>query len=130
MDNYDEKKLFPQIAAVDFDGLLVENKFPNIGEIRQPMFDAVLHLKAQGWKIILWTCRTDRMLQDAYNFCVNHGLIPDAVNENIREVQEYFGGDTRKVFANIYLDDRNAQYSPPAGFQVVPSEVYCCPISK
>lgn len=128
MDSYDEKKLFPQIAAVDFDGLLVENKFPEIGEIRQPIFDEVLHLQLQGWKIILWTCRTDKMLEDACDFCKKHGLFPDAVNENIKEVQEYFGGDTRKVFANIYLDDRNAQYVPPAGFQVVPSEVYCCPI--
>lgn len=128
MTEYNEKALFPQIAAVDFDGLLVENDFPAIGKIRQPMFDAVLRLQAQGWKIILWTCRTDRMLEDAYSFCVNNGLIPDAVNENIKEVQEYFGGDTRKVFANIYLDDRNAQYIPPAGFQVIPSEVYCCPI--
>lgn len=128
MDNYDEKKLFPQIAAVDFDGLLVENKFPEIGEIRQPIFDEVLRLQLRGWKIILWTCRTGKMLEDAYSFCVIHGLIPDAVNENIPEVKEYFGGDTRKVFANIYLDDRNAQYASPAGFQVVPSEVYCCPI--
>ena len=128
LTDYDEKALFPQIAAVDFDGLLVENDFPAIGKIRQPMFDAVLRLQAQGWKIILWTCRTDKMLQDAYSFFVIFGLIPDAVNENIPEVKEYFGGDTRKVFANIYLDDRNAQYVPPAGFQVVPPEVYCCPI--
>lgn len=128
MTEYNEKALFPQIAAVDFDGLLVENKFPNIGEIRQPIFDAVLHLQIRGWKIILWTCRTDKMLEEAYSFCVNHGLIPDAVNENIPEVKDYFGGDTRKVFANIYLDDRNAQYAYPAGFQIVPSEVYYRPI--
>lgn len=107
---YDEDTLFPQIAAVDFDGLLVENKFPEIGEIRQPMFDAVKQLQQNGWKIILWSCRTDEMLAEAVAFCTNHGLVPDAVNENLKEVQEYFGGDTRKVFANIYLDDRNAIY--------------------
>lgn len=107
---YNEEALFPQIAAVDFDGLLVENKFPEIGEIRQDMFDAVKRLQERGWKIILWSCRTDDMLSEAIAFCINHGLVPDAVNENIKEVQEYFGGDTRKVFANIYIDDRNAQY--------------------
>ena len=115
---YDEDTLFPQIAAVDFDGLLVENKFPEIGEIRQPMFDAVKQLQQNGWKIILWSCRTDDMLAEAVAFCTNHGLVPDAVNENLKEVQEYFSGDTRKVFANIYLDDRNAIYDSSLGLFV------------
>lgn len=126
-NTYNEDALFPQIAAVDFDGLLVENKFPEIGEIRQPMFNAVKRLQENGWKIILWSCRTGGMLKDAVEFCVQHGLVPDAVNENLKEVQEYFGGDTRKVFANIYLDDRNAQYSPPNGlFVTIPPESYWC----
>lgn len=121
---YDEDSLFPQIAAVDFDGLLVENKFPEIGEIRQPMFDAVRCLQENGWRIILWSCRTGDMLKDAVEFCVQHGLVPDAVNENLKEVQEYFGGDTRKVFANIYLDDRNANYRSDLGvFATVPPEL-------
>lgn len=124
-EKYNEKALFPPIVAVDFDGLLVENKFPDIGEIRQPMFDKVLALQVSGWRVILWTCRTDKMLQDAYDFCVDHGLIPDAVNSNIPEVQNYFGGDTRKVFANMYLDDRNCQYNLQADeFNVVPPEVW------
>lgn len=122
---YNEETLFPQIAAVDFDGLLVENKFPEIGKIRQDMFDAVKRLQERGWKIILWSCRTDDMLSEAIAFCTNHGLVPDAVNENIKEVQEYFGGDTRKVFANIYIDDRNAQYDSFFDeFNLIPPERY------
>lgn len=122
---YNEEALFPQIAAVDFDGLLVENRFPEIGEIRQDMFDAVKRLQERGWKIILWSCRTDDMLSEAIAFCTNHGLVPDAVNENIKEVQEYFGGDTRKVFANIYIDDRNAQYDSFFDeFNLIPPERY------
>lgn len=120
---YNEEALFPQIAAVDFDGLLVENKFPEIGEIRQPMFNAVKQLQQNGWKIILWSCRTDEMLAEAVAFCTNHGLVPDAVNENLKEVQEYFGGDTRKVFANMYLDDRSANYRSDLGvFTTIPPE--------
>lgn len=120
---YNEEALFPQIAAVDFDGLLVENRFPEIGEIRQDIFDAVKRLQERGWKIILWSCRTDDMLSEAIAFCTNHGLVPDAVNENIKEVQEYFGGDTRKVFANIYIDDRNAQYDSFFDeFELIPPE--------
>lgn len=122
-NTYNEDALFPLIAAVDFDGLLVKNEFPEIGEIRQPMFNAVKLLQKNGWKIILWSCRTGDMLKDAVEFCVQHGLVPDAVNENLKEVQEYFGGDTRKVFANMYLDDRSANYRSDLGvFATIPPE--------
>lgn len=107
--NYDEKKLFPPILAVDFDGTLVENAFPGIGEPDHVIAGAVRAYQEMGWKIILWTCRTDEMLQDAVDFCKEQlGIEFDAVNDNLPEVQQYFGGNTRKVFANLYWDDRNA----------------------
>lgn len=105
---YNEKELFPPILAVDFDGTLVENKFPEIGEINPIIWGAVKSYKAMGWKIILWSCRTEIMLQDAVKFCAERGLTFDTVNENLPEVQAYYGGDTRKVFANMYIDDRSA----------------------
>lgn len=110
--NYDEKKLFPPILAVDFDGTIVENQFPGIGKPDQVIAWVVRTYKEMGWKIILWTCRTDEMLQDAVDFCKEQlGIEFDAVNDNLPEVQQYFGGNTRKVFANLYLDDRNAVLS-------------------
>lgn len=105
---YDEKKLFPPILAVDFDGTLVENKFPDIGDVNPVIWKAVKAYKKAGWKIILWTCRTDDMLQDAVDFCRERELIFDSVNSNLPEVQAYYKGDTRKIFANLYLDDRSA----------------------
>ena len=105
---YNEKKLFPPILAVDFDGTLVENKFPEIGGVNFAIWKAVSAYQAAGWKIILWSCRTKGMLQDAVDFCAERGLTFDAVNENLPEVQAYYGGDTRKVFANMYIDDRSA----------------------
>lgn len=107
-NGYNEKTMFPPILAVDFDGTLVENKFPEIGAIRETMLRAVKAYQSAGWRIILWTCRTGDMLEAAVNFCKEHGLVPDEVNRNIPEVQEVYGGDTRKVFANMYIDDRNA----------------------
>lgn len=106
---YDEKSLFPPILAVDFDGTLVENKFPNIGNPDWVICNVVKAYQDAGWKIILWTCRTDQMLQDAVQFCHETlGLEFDAVNDNLPEVQAYYKGNTRKVFANLYLDDRSA----------------------
>lgn len=106
---YDEKSLFPPILAVDFDGTLVSNKFPEIGEPDWVISGVVKAYQEAGWKIILWTCRTDEMLQDAVDFCKRVLNIKfDAVNDNLPEVQQYYKGNTRKVFANMYLDDRSA----------------------
>lgn len=108
-ESYDEKKLFPPILAVDFDGTLVSNRFPGIGEPYVVVAKTVKAYKDAGWKIILWTCRTGEMLKEAVRFCHETlGIEFDAVNDNLPEVREYFGENTRKVFANLYWDDRNA----------------------
>lgn len=100
----------PKIVAVDFDGTLVESKFPAIGESIQVMFDLCKQLKKMGVKLILWTCRDndspERHLDAAVGFCAKQGLIFDAVNRNIPEVISLFHNDTRKVYADLYLDDK------------------------
>lgn len=59
------------------------------------------------------------MLQDAVDWCYNHGLKFDAVNDNLEENKEHFGNNTRKVFADEYWDDKAvpvvAGYNPLAG---------------
>ena len=106
---YDEKKLFPPILAIDFDGTLVSNEFPKIGKPDYVVAGTVKDYQEAGWKVILWTCRTDTMLQEAVDFCREKLDIEfDAVNDNLPEVQQYFCGNTRKVFANLYWDDRSA----------------------
>lgn len=96
----------PKIIAVDFDGCLVTNKWPEVGE---PIEKAISRLKqeqAAGAKIILWTNRVGEPLKKAVEFCEEQGIHLDAVNENLPEIIEAFGSDTRKVFANEYWDDR------------------------
>ncbi len=95
------------IIAVDFDGTICKNRYPEIGE---PINKTILYLKEKqkkGAKIVLWTCRVDELLDAAVKWCRNKGLIFDAVNENLPEIIAEFGGDTRKIFANEYIDDRN-----------------------
>ena len=103
--NEDKEALLPPIIAVDFDGTLVKNKFPEIGEINWFVWEAVQKAQAEGKKIILWTSRTGDMLDNAVDFCNRHGLKFDAVNDNIPEVKA-LGWDARKVFATMYIDDR------------------------
>jgi hypothetical protein len=96
----------PRVIAVDFDGCLVENKYPEIGATNEDVFFRLRDEIEAGAKVILWTCRRDELLSAAVKWCDDHHLYLDAVNENLPEVIEYFGSDTRKIFANEYWDDR------------------------
>lgn len=96
-----------KIIAIDFDGTLCENKYPKIGEPNMDIIDYILKCQLNGDKVILWTCRTDEILKEAIDWCLDKGLVFDAVNENLPEIIDIFGGDTRKIFANVYIDDRN-----------------------
>lgn len=95
------------IIATDFDGTIVEDKYPEIGAIDTETLEALLEAKRFGTKLILWTCRNGKKLTDAVDFCKAHGLEFDAVNENVEEIKAVYGGDTRKVFANEYWDDHS-----------------------
>lgn len=96
-----------KIIAVDFDGTLCENKWPEIGTANEELIWYLRERQAEGDKLILWTCRVDDMLRKAVEWCYDYGLIFNAVNENLPEIIDNFGSDTRKIFANEYIDDRN-----------------------
>lgn len=96
----------PKILAVDFDGTLVNDEFPEVGFAHYEIIDLLKRLHKKGVKIILWTCRTGQHLEDAISFCNVVKLPLDAVNKNIPEVIAMYGEDTRKVFADLYLDDK------------------------
>lgn len=96
------------VFAVDFDGTLCENAWPGIGEPREALLAYCRGAKAAGVRLILWTNRTGKQLEEAVEWCRARGLEFDAVNENFPEVIEAFGGDTRKIVADKYIDDKNA----------------------
>ena len=99
-----------KIVAVDFDGTLCENKYPDIGKPFIRMIDYVKSQKEKkNAKLILWTCRKGNELHEAIEWCKTYGLYFDSINKNLPEVIEYFGEDTRKIFANEYIDDRNSK---------------------
>lgn len=96
----------PYIIAVDFDGTLVEDKFPDIGEPIERTWEAVFRAQQDGAKIILWTSRDNERLKAAVEFCTSRGLHFDAINDNLDECKVMFNNDTRKVYANEYWDDK------------------------
>ncbi len=95
-----------KIIAVDFDGTLCENAWPEIGEPRRAVIDYILAEQRKGARLILWTNRSGASLNAAVKWSAGQGIVFDAVNENLPDMIEYFGSDCRKIFANEYIDDR------------------------
>lgn len=92
--------------AVDFDGCICTNEYPEIGV---PNWDVIDRLKAEqaaGAELILWTCREGIYLAAAVAACENWGLRFDAINENLPSWIVAWGNDPRKVGADEYWDDR------------------------
>lgn len=121
MDRQSKNKAVQRkIIAVDFDGTLCENKWPEIGEANMQL---IWHLTEQrekyGARLILWTCRVGDKLIEALEWCRLRGLIFDAVNENLPDVIEWMGGDTRKIYADEYIDDRAVGILPYIGKETV-----------
>lgn len=96
-----------KIIAVDFDGTLCVEEYPDIGPAKTEVIEYVKSLQKNGCRLILWTCREGELLNNAVAWCKEHNLHFDAVNQNLVEEQEKWGNDCRKVGANYFLDDRN-----------------------
>lgn len=97
----------PEIIAVDFDGTLCENKWPEIGKPNHEILRYINYRKHEGAKLILWSCRSDKQLKEAVDWCKKFGIKFDAINENLPESVEHFGEDTRKIYATEYIDDKS-----------------------
>lgn len=97
------------IIAVDFDGTLCSDDFPDCGIPNQALIDLLIHMRSCGNKVILWTCRGGKYLKEAIKWCKDYGLEFDAINEDISEVKKtiFENNKSVKIYANIYLDNKS-----------------------
>lgn len=95
-----------KVIAIDFDGTICENKYPEIGLPRWNVIFKALSEQENGAALILWTCRTGKELNDAVEACAKWGLTFDAVNKNLPSWVDTWNNDPRKVGATEYWDDR------------------------
>jgi len=100
------KKNEYKIIAVDFDGTLCTERYPEIGEANVNLINALIERRKCCDKLILWTCREEALLEDAVAWCKQHGLIFDAVNDNLEEIKQKYQHNSRKITADIYIDDK------------------------
>ncbi|MCR8668359.1 hydrolase [Aestuariibaculum sp. M13] len=94
------------IIAVDFDGTIVEDAYPNIGKPMLFAFETLKMLQNKGHRLILWTYRHGTKLDDAVNFCKEHGITFYAVNRSYPE-EDFSNNSSRKIHADLFIDDRN-----------------------
>lgn len=95
-----------KIVAVDFDGTLCEKQLSRNRKSKNRVIELIKRWQKDGNIIILNTCRSGQYLANAVMWCKNHGLVFNAVNHNTKERIQQYGGDTRKISADIYIDDK------------------------
>ena len=112
------------IIAVDFDGTIVSHAYPNIGKPIPFAIDTLKKLQADGHQLILWSVREGELLQEAVDYCQQKGLEFYAVNANFPEEHMLSTGlRSRKIVADLYIDDRNLGGLPDWGviYQMISS---------
>lgn len=94
------------VIAIDFDGTIVESDFPRIGAEIFGAGATIRRLKEKGHHITIWTCRCGDALTDAINWLLANKIPFDAVNINTPSRIRLYNSDSRKISADIYVDDR------------------------
>ena len=95
------------IIAVDFDGTIVEHRYPAIGKEKLFAFETLQALQKQNHQLILWTIRAGKELDEAVEYCRKRGVEFYAVNKSYPEEIFDPGTISRKIQADIFIDDRN-----------------------
>lgn len=101
------------VIAIDFDGTIVEHKYPKIGRSIPFAIETLLQLQKDGHILILWTVRSGDLLQEAIDYCSRKGLTFYAANKNYPEEDETTA--SRKLTADLFVDDRNLGGLPDWG---------------
>ncbi|MCS3200305.1 BT0820 family HAD-type phosphatase [Candidatus Bacteroides intestinigallinarum] len=103
------------IIAVDFDGTIVEHRYPRIGEEIPFAVDTLKLLQQEKHRLILWSVREGALLDEAVEWCKARGLEFYAVNKDYPEEQKGHQGFSRKLKADMFIDDRNLGGLPDWG---------------
>jgi len=119
------------IIAVDFDGTIVEDGYPDIGKPRIFAFETLKKLQENGHRLILWTYRSGTRLNEAVAFCKKNGIEFYAVNKSFEE-EQFDYSKSRKIYADLFIDDRNigGVFGWGEVYQMITNEVPDIKISK
>ena len=89
-----------------YDGTLCYSKWPELDQPNLALIEYLQEWKRNGNKLILWTCRAGEALSKAVEWCREQNFEFDAVNDNLPEIIEFYGHNSRKISCDYYIDDR------------------------
>jgi len=95
------------IIAVDFDGTLHTGEYPDTGAPKPYAVEAMQRLKADGHYLIIWTCREYASQFAMIGWLNKHKIPYDQINDHAPNSAKDFGYESRKVYADVYIDDHN-----------------------
>ena len=102
--------------AVDFDGTIVEHRYPEIGKERPFAIQTLKMLLKEGHQLILWSVREGELLEQAVEWCRARGIEFYAVNKDFAEEDpSHYLHHSRKLKADLWIDDRNVGGLPDWG---------------
>lgn len=101
--------------AVDFDGTIVEHRYPEIGKERPFATMTLRRLADEGHRLILWSVREGKLLDEAVDWCKERGVTFYAVNRDFEEEDGTGRNFSRKIKADLFIDDRNIGGLPDWG---------------
>ncbi|WP_321426525.1 BT0820 family HAD-type phosphatase [uncultured Bacteroides sp.] len=116
------------IIAVDFDGTIVEHEYPRIGKEIPFAIDTLKKLQEDQHRLIMWSVREGHLLEEAIEFCRERGLEFYAANKDFPEEHGRGKGYSRKLKADLFIDDRNLGGLPDWGviYQMIKNGSYRC----
>ncbi|MDO5074273.1 MAG: hypothetical protein Q4D66_00110 [Bacteroidales bacterium] len=103
------------VIAVDFDGTIVEHRYPAIGKEIPFAIATLKQLIADGHRLLLWSVREGKLLEEAVNYCKERGVDFYAVNRDFEEEDGTGHAFSRKLKADLFIDDRNVGGLPDWG---------------
>ncbi len=104
------------VIAVDFDGTIVEHRYPEIGKEVPFAIQTLKMLIKEQHRLILWTVREGKLLDEAVEWCKQRGVEFWAINKDYpEEEKENNNNYSRKLKADLFIDDRNVGGLPEWG---------------
>jgi hypothetical protein len=101
------------IIAIDFDGTIVRGQFPAIDGLTPDARQYINRMRADGHYIIINTCRSGQQAIDAVNYLLYAGILFDRFNDNEPTSVAKYNSNSRKVYAHVYVDDKQVGGLPP-----------------
>ena len=118
--------------AVDFDGTIVKHRYPSIGEEKPGAIETLIKIKEEGHRLILWTVREGKLLDEAVQWCADRGLTFYCTNKDYPEEKPSDKHYSRKLKVDLFIDDRNLGGLPSWDiiYRMIASGKHLKPISQ